>query len=259
MSRKAIFSLICFGSLAVAQSTQQITITSAASASVGLAPESLATATGMNLATQTAIAFTVPWPTTLGGVTIQVVDSASVSRPAGLLYVSPNQINFEVPAGTALGPATVMMNPGGSAAVQIMPVATGLFSLNSDIAAATAVRLLVGSQIQSPVAVFQCQFSSLSCSLVPIDVGIDTPVYLSFYGTGLRGRSALSNVTVTIGTVTIPAQYAGPQPQFPGLDQLNVPLCTIVAGRWCRECDRHGGRSNFEPSNDPSDVTGRRR
>ena len=77
---------------------------------------------------------------------------------------------------------------------------------------------------------FQCQFSSLSCSLVPIDVGIDTPVYLSFYGTGIRGRSALSNVTVTIGTVTVPAQYAGPQPQFPGLDQLNVPLSLSLRG-----------------------------
>jgi uncharacterized protein (TIGR03437 family) len=55
-------------------------------------------------------------------------------------------------------------------------------------------------------------------------------VYLSFYGTGLRGRSALSNVTVTIGTVTVSPIYAGPQPQFPGLDQVNVPLPLSLRG-----------------------------
>jgi len=53
---------------------------------------------------------------------------------------------------------------------------------------------------------------------------------LSFYGTGIRGRSSLAKVTVAIGTITVPALYAGPQPHFPGLDQVNVPLSLWLRG-----------------------------
>jgi hypothetical protein len=93
MLRRNTLLLVCSSIVGLAQTTQQVTITSAASASVGLAPESLATATGMNLATGTATAQSVPWPTTLGGVTVQVTDSASMTRMAGLLFVSSMQIN----------------------------------------------------------------------------------------------------------------------------------------------------------------------
>jgi uncharacterized protein (TIGR03437 family) len=234
MLRRYILLLVCSSILALAQSNQPVTITSAASASVGLAPESLATATGMNLAMGTARAQSLPWPTTLGGVTIQVTDSASVPRLAGLLFVSPTQINFEIPAGTALGPATVTINNGQqtlSAQVQIQSVAPGLFSVDAQgIAAATAIRIVIPTQTQSPVPVFLCLDSFAGCNLVPIDPGVDAPVYLSFYATGIRGRSSMGNVTVTIGSVTVQPTYAGPQPQFPGLDQVNVPLLLSLRG-----------------------------
>jgi len=37
-------------------------------------------------------------------------------------------------------------------------------------------------------------------------------------------------VTVTIGTETVQAIYAGPQPSIPGLDQVNVPLSLNLRG-----------------------------
>jgi uncharacterized protein (TIGR03437 family) len=77
-------------------------------------------------------------------------------------------------------------------------------------------------RVQSPVPVFSCGTSG--CVAVPIDLGIDTPVYLSLFGTGIRNRSSLSNVTVTINGISVPVLYAGPQSQFPGLDQVNVAL-----------------------------------
>src|ERR1051325_9202201 len=43
----------------------------------------------------------------LGGCNLGVQDSASVTQPAGLLFVSPGQINFQIPMETALGAAAV--------------------------------------------------------------------------------------------------------------------------------------------------------
>jgi hypothetical protein len=64
----------------------------------------------------------------------------------------------------------------------------------------------------------------------PIDMGPETDeVYLVLFGTGLRRRSALSTVTARLwlvdGTkVDLPVEYAGPQSEFAGLDQLNLKL-----------------------------------
>ncbi len=234
MLRKSIIIFVALLTPAFAQNTAQVTITSAADANVNVAPASVATAIGMNLAMQSAAAASTPWPTTLGGVTVQVTDSASVPRQAGLLFVSPSQINFQIPAGTAPGAALVLINNGGSqasATVQIQPVAPGLFALNNlGVAAATAIRIVIPTEIQSPVTVFRCVDTPGSCRLFPIDPGVDAPVYLSFYGTGISGYSSLSNVSVTIGGMSFPALYAGPQPQFPGVDQVNVPLSLSLRG-----------------------------
>ena len=96
------------------------------------------------------------------------------------------------------------------------------------------IRVAIPTQEQSPIAVVFCVDPGVGCHLVAIDLGVDTPVYLSFYGTGLRGRSSLGNVAVTIGNmmmqVTVQAIYAGPQPQIPGLDQLNIPLPLTLRG-----------------------------
>jgi uncharacterized protein (TIGR03437 family) len=110
-------------------------------------------------------------------------------------------------------------------------VAPALFSADgsgSGVAAATAVRLTLPTQFQGSVPVFQC--AATSCTAVEIDLGVDTPIYLSLYGTGIRGASALTNVNVTIGSVQVQPTYAGPQMQVPGLDQINVPLPLSVRG-----------------------------
>jgi uncharacterized protein (TIGR03437 family) len=53
---------------------------------------------------------------------------------------------------------------------------------------------------------------------------VDTPIFVSFYGTGIRGRSSLSNVHITIAGTNVPVQFAGAQTTYPGLDQVNVQL-----------------------------------
>jgi uncharacterized protein (TIGR03437 family) len=65
---------------------------------------------------------------------------------------------------------------------------------------------------------------------VPINMGVDAPIYLSFYGTGMRGASSAANVSVKIGSVTVQPTFIGAQIQTPGLDQVNVPLPLSLRG-----------------------------
>jgi uncharacterized protein (TIGR03437 family) len=210
-------------------------VQSAAAASSAVAPNSLASMYGTNLAPVTAQASFQPLPTTLGQITLTVTDSGGVQRLAPLVYVSPAQINFVVPDGTATGPASFVVTSGSTiqtTAGMVQPVVPTLFSANSTgsgVAAATAIRTQAANpQLQSPVTVFQCTNSG--CVSVPIDLGVDTPVYLTLYGTGIRNRSSLSNVSVKIGNIGVPVLYAGPTPGFTGLDQVNVSLILSLRG-----------------------------
>jgi hypothetical protein len=68
----------------------------------------------------------------------------------------------------------------------------------------------------------KCQANG--CSSVGIDVGPDAQTFLELFGTGIRGRSSLANVTATIGGEHVDVLFAGAQGQFPGLDQVNLTL-----------------------------------
>jgi uncharacterized protein (TIGR03437 family) len=54
-------------------------------------------------------------------------------------------------------------------------------------------------------------------------------VYLSLYGTGIRNASA-GSVQVKANGVPIQVLFAGGQPTYPGLDQVNVALPASLAG-----------------------------
>jgi uncharacterized protein (TIGR03437 family) len=211
------------------------TVQSAAASSLVVAPESIASLFGSNLASQTAQASAQPLPATLGGITLGIKDAAGNQSAAPLIYVSPGQINFEVAPGVAPGLATFTITNGSTsltATGNVQNVAPTLFSMNgkgTGVAAATAVQVQAANpQLQGPVQVFQCDSSG--CSATPIKLGVDTPIYLTLYGTGIRNRSSLSNVTATINSVSVPVQYAGAQPSFAGLDQVNVLLSLSLRG-----------------------------
>jgi uncharacterized protein (TIGR03437 family) len=212
------------------------TVQSAAAPSDAVAPGSLASLFGTNLTSGIAHADTQPLTLMLNGVTLSVTDSSGTTRQAALLYVSPTQINFVVPDGTVAGPAQFVVangssNPTFSGTVAVVdPTLFSLEGSGTGVAAASAIRTQVNDpNAQTPVTVFQCTGSA--CVAVPIDLGVDAPVYLTLYGTGIRGRSALANVSVTIGGIAVAAQYAGPTPNFTGLDQVNVPLPLSLQGK----------------------------
>lgn len=223
---------------------------SAASGMPGLAAESLATIFGPDLAPRSETG-SVSYPTTLGGISLYVAD-----RPAQLLYVSPAQINYIVPAGTAPGAAAVtIVNERGDVlrgVAQIQRTAPGLFTANANgegVVAATAYSIAIPTTLAYPVEVFQCGGKSGDCVSVPIDPGIDRPVSVVLYATGLRGRSSDSAVTVTIGGKEVAVLSIGSfqsSDRFAGIDQ--VTISGLLAVRGSGEVDvviaADGARSN---------------
>jgi uncharacterized protein (TIGR03437 family) len=217
------------------QLVQTFTNVSAASGNATLAPDAVVTAMGIAFpVAQPATAQSVPLPTSLGGISVQVVDSAGTARLAGLYYASATQINYVMPAGTVTGTVTVNVLNGSAVAetaqAQVAAVAPALFSADltgKGPAAATAVAVAIPSTMQSPVQVFICVDPQKGCRALPLNTGVDRPVYLSFYGEGIRGAQ---KVTAAIGGIEVPVLYAGPQPTNPGLDQVNVPLILSLHG-----------------------------
>ena len=213
-------------------------VVSAADYAPALAPESIATAFGVDLAASPMSATALPLPTLLNGTTVAVTDSDGVEHIAPLFYVSPGQVNFEVPAGTVTGPATVTIGSGGGAVstgvVSIASVGPTLFSANADgkgpVAGFAIYVAPDGAQTSALLAAFDP--ASQKQGFAPIDLGqAGAQVYLSLFGTGIRGLSALANATATVGGTAVPVTYAGAQGGFVGLDQVNLgPLPLSLMG-----------------------------
>ena len=168
---------------------------------------------------------------------VTVKDSAGVARSAQVLIALENQLNFVVPEVTATGAAKISILNGNQLAagalVMVEKVAPAIFSANASgkgVAAALAERIGPGGT-QSTAAVFQCSQTAGSCSGVPIDLSAaDEQVVLSLFGTGMRCGSG--RATATIGGTAVNVTGPIAQPQYAGLDQVNLgPLPRTLAAR----------------------------
>jgi uncharacterized protein (TIGR03437 family) len=205
-----------------------LVVLSAASLKPGpVAPSSMVTVFGGQLADGTQSAATQPLPTTLGNCTLTITDVNGVARPAGLYYISPNQINFTVPADTAAGTATISVTNGTDTrtlgTLTVATTAPGLFFLNADgLAAAGLTRVNGAGTTYQETA--QLDNSTNLFVPVPVDLGSDTDqVYLTLYGTGVRNRQSLASVQVLIAGMPVTADYAGPSGSD-GVDIVRVLL-----------------------------------
>lgn len=203
-------------------------VNAASYSGVMLAPDSISGLFGSAMALTVQVASGLPLPTTLAGSQVTVRDSAGTERAAPLFFVSPTQINFVVPSGTANGVATIkaVLNNGFVACglAMVNSVAPGLFTAD-----ASGSGLPAGYVLRVKSGGAQMEESLVS----PIDLGAaGDQVYLILYGTGIRYRSNLTNVIVTIGGTPVSVLYAGEAPGYVGLDQINVgPLPRSLAGR----------------------------
>ncbi|MCI0336089.1 MAG: hypothetical protein L0226_00790 [Acidobacteria bacterium] len=182
-----------------------------------LAPESIATAFGTNLATSLMIADSTPLPTNLAGTSVRV---NGVLAP--LFFVAPTQVNFLIPSGTLTGSAVIEILSGGGAlsrgTMSLLTAAPSLFTSNAEgtgapaaIATKDGVRFVaVGNSDGTPNA-------------------LDAGDYLVLFGTGFR-KAPKGTVKITIGGVVAPVLYAGAQGGYAGLDQINTQLPAAISG-----------------------------
>ncbi|OFW17777.1 MAG: hypothetical protein A3H27_05915 [Acidobacteria bacterium RIFCSPLOWO2_02_FULL_59_13] len=194
-----------------------------------LVPGSIASVFGRDLSAGTSSAVSLPLPTMLAGTTIAVNET-----PTPSFFVSPGQINFQVPwemarfGGGAIQAAVTLRNPSMSnlATVPVGSVAPGIFT--------------VGQQGTGQGAVLIAGTASLAAPLgtVPGAQPVSRGEYIEIYATGLgavenepRSGSAasanpLSRTTaipsVTIGGVAATVTFSGLAPELVGVYQVNM-------------------------------------
>jgi uncharacterized protein (TIGR03437 family) len=160
----------------------------------------------------------LPLPTSLAGARVIVKDSAGIERVAPLYFISPSQINYQIPDGTALGPASIsafndnLLLALGS--VQIVATAPSIFALNaSGFGPAAALDAL--TFLPAP---FNAELAD------------GAPNFIAVWGTGLGadatdgGGNVFASVTALIDGEEAQVTYAGLAPGFQGANQFNIQL-----------------------------------
>ena len=209
---------------------------SAASGSAPVAPGSIVSIYGSNLASTGTAATSVPLPFTLSGTSVTVTDNAGSQAAMPLFYAGPQQINAQIPGGVNTGPVVLTIaapSGGAQSTVMLAAVAPGLISANGDGKGAAAAQVVTthsnGTQTSGYSFNYPC--APGTCANVPISLGgAGDRTALVLYGTGIRNRAALSDVKVQVGGQSLAAAYAGAAGTFVGLDQVNVLLPGSLAG-----------------------------
>ena len=224
-----------------------------------IAPGSIVAAFGQGLANTTASATDtdpnrpgIQLPTLLGGVRIKVQ-----GRNAGLLYVSPDQINFVVPEDLDLfnvpNPSQpevlVEIIPSGgpilTTAIAIKPVSPAIFTVDSSgggLPAGYIVRVSPVGPIDREVIEPLFRLGE-NGAIIPIPVDLCRQpqqrerVFLVFFLTGINRASdpnfdgnANESVRVIANGYSLKPAFAGAQGDFVGLNQINVELPCALSG-----------------------------
>ena len=201
-----------------------------------LANSSIVAAFGIGLTSDTEAAESVALPTWLGDAQIKIRDSAGKEFTASIFYASPYQVNYQIPAEAAQGAAVLELTKDDGTVftenVQIEAVNPGIFSADSSgtgVAAGYVTRVKAGKIVGDEPLM---QFANGQITPLSIDLGgADEEVILILFGTGLRHRNANSKVLATIGGADAQVLYAGLQPYFVGLDQVNIRIPRSLQGK----------------------------
>src|SRR5450759_3517353 len=221
--RNLLIGLLAMAACCTATYSQTITaggIVNAAGYRAPVAPGSVISVFGSQLASTAVAASTVPLPTTLGGVSVLV--NGSLKAP--LFYVSATQINAQLPYETPPGTATLAV--GGSAAVSFTVAASapGIIVYGSNRAVAiNSDNSLNGADHPAAagnwITVYMSGQGMVNPAVVTGEVSPANPVAL-----------AVANVTATLGGQVAEVLFAGLTPGAIGLFQVNLRIPALAWG-----------------------------
>lgn len=202
-------------------------VTNAAGASgQGVAPGSLVSIFGTNLASSMAAASTVPLSMTLSGVSVTFSNT-----PAPVQFVSGSQINVQVPWEVSPSTAQVVVtrDDGVAAApvgVQVAASAPAIYNIGGQ-----AIAINSDGSLAAPAGAIP------GIATHPAMIG--DPNGLTILATGLgavsapladgasssdQARNTLTQPTVMIGGVAAQVMFSGLSPEFVGINQVNVVI-----------------------------------
>ncbi|HEX9003958.1 MAG TPA: IPT/TIG domain-containing protein, partial [Blastocatellia bacterium] len=213
-----------FAPAAKAAQAGTVTLVNAASYDVAVAPGSIGALFGAGMATQTVIASTVPLPKTLGGVTVKI---NGIDAP--LFFVSPNQINLQVPSGATVGTSSIQVfNNGIAAAVgtgtaNVAEAAPGILTtdlsgknqaiaLNSDLSPNSDFDKSPGARPEASGNVVVIYATGIGNTNPLVADGAAAPGDPLSISTG--------TTSVSIGGIAAEVQFSGLAPGFVGLWQI---------------------------------------
>ena len=206
----------------------------------GVAPGSIISIFGTNLARSIAGASALPLPTTLVGTSVTMA-----GRPVPLFFVSPNQINAQVPWAAATGSSTLTVTTAAGAsapaAVTISAFSPGIFAQASNGRGPGAIQNWV-TETNTPLNDFSIA-APVNGMLIIYATGLGAVQNPPADGAAGSGQRTVNTVSATIGGRTVTAEFAGLTPGFAGLYQVNArvpsstapgneaPLFLLIGGR----------------------------
>ncbi len=166
---------------------------------------SLASIFGQNLAVRPAASLSLPLSMQLGSVTV-----TANGQPVPLLFVSPSQINIQIPY-EALGQTTLQVttaNGSASAVFTVEAVAPAIIVLAVESAVCSAAN---PAQPSGYVTVYA---TGLGTASSPVATGAAAPA----------ANPMAASVQVWLGNTPIQPSYSGLAPGFAGLSQVNFAI-----------------------------------
>ncbi|HNG28741.1 MAG TPA: cohesin domain-containing protein [Blastocatellia bacterium] len=220
--------------------TRVVVVSAANFSANAIAPESIASAYGVNLATNVVVAETLPLPTSLGGTTVKVNN-----KPAQLFFVSPGQINFLIPKDAGVGDASIEVTAGNGSVsrdvFRINRVGAAIFTANGNgqgPPAANLLRFRNGTEIPNQPS--PAEFDPVLGRFIPKPIDLGPPedrVFLILFLSGIRNApdpnadgNVNESVSVVLGGGNFQPAYAGAT-GLAGLDQINLELPRSLIGR----------------------------
>jgi uncharacterized protein (TIGR03437 family) len=190
---------------------------------------------GANLAGQIEQAVAFPLPNTLGGAIVTLGGTA-----VPLYFVSPGQINFQVPYGvTTAGNLSLTVSQGAlvssTIALPMARVSPGLFSTNQQGTGQGAIRIANSATVAAPVGAFSDSHPVHAGDVIEIYcTGLGSVTGNPFAGVAASSsplQTTIVQPTVTIGGQLAPVGFSGLAPGSAGLYQVNVTIPSgVTAG-----------------------------